>query len=439
MIVRRPLSKYMAISRRATTDLIMVWSGTLVGAFAGIASQMLIARMLGAADYGILSGALSLITMAVPLCIFGVLQYWLKNFGEDGWGALRWCRPALKFAAFSTSSIVFALALWAVYSWNDGRLGVVILAFLPVTISLVLIEIIGSKYQLEQRYGPYATLGAMLPVLRLLLATGIYYMVSEGDILWIMTLGYAILSLLVVALLLPQLRQIWLLRIELVGHSRRRDESLPFDGSVGSLLSKSWVFGVAGLLYLAWAQGHVVIAQYALGNQSAGFYNAALIILNAVCLLPAAAFSKFLLPKIHRWAAQDFEKLKTFGRMSSILMLIIGIIVSAVLFLCAPLAIHVAFGPEFEVAADVLQILSLAIPIRFLAYSAGAMLRTQRLMKVKISLLSVAVIFNFILIGLLIPHWGVYGLAATVPITELILFSIYVYIMEFYYFRGRQL
>lgn len=437
--LRRWFSKDLAIRRASFNDLITVWAGTFVGAIAGIATQMLLARMLGAEDYGTFSSALGLVTLAVPLCVFGIAQHWLKIFGEDGWDAVCWLRPSLQFLAVATSVIVLALVLWAVFGPNEARARVAICILLPVTISLVLVEMIGSKFQLEQRYGPFAILGATTPVLRLLVVSCIVFVFSDGDALLITIIGYAISSLFVVALLVPQLRDIWLQRIDLVGHFSKCDEPRPVNASVSMLVSKSWVFGVAGLLYLAWAQGHVVIAQYALGNQNAGYYNAALVVLNAVCLLPTAAFSKFLLPKIHRWAAQDFEKLKIFGRTVSALMFIIGIIVATVLFFCAPLAIRAAFGPGFEVAAGVLQILSLAIPTRFLAYSAGAMLRTQKLMRIKIMLLLAAVIANFILIRLLIPHWGVYGLAATVPITELILFSAYVYIMEFYYFRGRQL
>lgn len=418
-------------------DLILVWSGTLVGAVAGIASQMLIARKLGAEDYGILSSALGLTTLAVPLSVFGTAQYWLKAFGEEGWGARRWFRPSLQFLAQSTSLTVLALALWGAFGPNDGRHQVVIFFVLSVTISLVSIEVVGSKYQLEQRYGSFAAVGAVTPILRLLVAASVFFTGFHGDVLILTAIGYMIASLVIIALLVPQIRQLWLLRIGLIGHAAEPKDPLPVEGSMGTLLAHSWVFGVAGLLYLAWGQGHIVIAQHALGSHNAGFYNAALVILNAFCLLPTVAFSKFLLPKIHRWAVQDFEKLKTFGRVASVSMFGIGIVTAAVLYFGAPLAVHLAFGPGFDTAASVLQVLALTIPMRFLGYNAGAMLRTQYFMKIKIAILVMAVVFNFGLAALLVPLWGVLGLAATVPLTEFFLVAFYVYFMEVHYFRGK--
>jgi O-antigen/teichoic acid export membrane protein len=304
-------------------------------------------------------------------------------------------------------------------------------------VSLVSCEVVSAKYQLEQRYAPFSIIGAVTPLYRLLVALLVVFSVFQGDALFLTATGYMVSSLIVIALLFPQLRSLWHLRLELKGHGPEPSEKPAIQDSITALLSKVWVFGVAGLLYLAWAQGHVVIAQFALSSHDAGSYNAALVMLNAISLLPTVAFSKFLLPKIHRWAAQDFEKLKHFGRLSSVIMLGVGLVTAVALYFAAPLFIRLAFGPGYETAATVLQVLSFTIPIRFLAYSAGAMLRTQRLMQVKVVLLSTAVIFNLILIYFFIPHWGILGLAATVPITEFLLFSTYVYIMEFHYFRGR--
>lgn len=436
---RSRLSTGIAISRSSLIDLILVWSGTLVGAAAGIATQMLIARTLGAEDYGILSSAVGLATLAVPLGVFGTAQYWLKVFGEEGWGARRWLQPSLRFLALSTSIIVFVLALWGAVGPNDGRNQVVIFVLLPVTISLVLIEIVGSKYQLERRYGLFAALGATTPILRLLVAVSVCFTASNEDVLLLTAIGYLVASLVIIALLAPQLHRLWFLQIDLVGHAAEPKDPLQVNGSMGTLLSQSWVFGIAGLLYLSWAQGHVVIAQYALGSRDAGFYSAALVILNAVCLLPTVAFSKYLLPKIHRWAAQDFEKLKTFGRVASVAMFGVGGVTAAALYCGAPLTVHLAFGPDFETATSVLQVFALTIPMRFMGYNTGAMLRTHYFMKIKIVFLVLAVAFNFGLAALFLPLWGVVGLAATVTITEFFLVSSYVYLMEVHYFRRNHL
>ncbi len=416
-------------------DLIFVWSGTLVGAFAGMIAQVLIARTLGVQDYGVLSSAQGLVALAVSLGVFGIAQYWLKAFGEEGWKARRWLRSSLKFLAASTASIVAVLALWAAFGPHNDSTQFVLLLLLATIIAGVSIEAVSAKLQLEHRFAVFAALGATTSLARLLVALAVYFVLVEGDVLWLTAIGYMGTSIAIFGLLIPQLRRLWNREIALKGHLVDPGDHAGADASVGVLVSHSWVFGVAGLLYLAWAQGHIVVANYALGSYDAGIYSAALVLLNAICLLPTAAFSKFLLPKIHRWASQDFEKLRNFNRLGSAFMFAIGVLTALAIYFGAPLLVRLSFGQGYETTASVLQILSLTIPMRFLGYNAGAMLRTKHFMQIKIVILTTAVAFNLGLAALLIPTWGLLGLAATVPATEFLLVSAYVYFVEARYFR----
>jgi len=433
--LRKGLLDGIAISKKGMVDLTLVWSGTLLGALAGIVAQILIARVLGTEDYGIISSALGLIALTAPLGLFGTTQYWLKAFGEEGWGGRRWLRPSLRFLMLSMVLIVIALTVWGVFGPNDSRSQFVILTLLPVIISMVAIEIVESKYQLEQRYASFAILGAATPLLRLVVALGAFFVAVQAAMFWYVTIGYMLVSIAIFFLLLPQLQGLWSLNLDLKGHASDPSEPPSEAVSIAELLSQSWVFGIAGLLYLAWGQGHVVIAKYVLGSYEAGIYNAALIFLNAVCLLPTTAFSKFFLPKIHRWAAQDFEKLKRFSRLASISMFAVGIVTAFVMYFFALLAIRLTFGPEYDAAASVLQVLALTLPMRFLGYNAGSMLRTKRFMQIKIVILFFAVALNIGLAVLLMPRWGLLGLAGTVFITEFFLVSAYVFFIEVHYFR----
>lgn len=428
-------------SHRAIGDLLFVWFGTLIGAFAGILAQVLIARMMSVSDFGVLSSALALVGLAVPLCVFGSTQYWLKAFGEEGWMARRWLHPSFSFLVMTSGSIVLVLALWAIFGVGESNSQFVILSLLPAVFSMIFIEVALTKYQLEQNYVRFSALASATSIARLLVVLIILAVAVEDNALRLTAFGYMVVSLLITAFLLPQIRRLWYGQINLKGHREDLGERPQKSASISTLLTHSWVFGVAGFLYLAWAQGHVVIAKYALSSFDAGIYSAALVVLNAVCLMPMVAFSKFMLPKVHRWAAQDFEKLKRFSRYANILMLGVGSVTAVIIFWYAELAISIAFGPGYESAASVLQVLVLTIPMRFLGYNAGMMLRTKRFMLVKIAILIIAVIFNLGLVFLFMPIWGVYGLAATVVVTEFLLVMAYVYFVEICYFRqssGRQ-
>tara|TARA_R100000935_G_scaffold11588_1_gene23240 strand:+ start:691 stop:2037 length:1347 start_codon:yes stop_codon:yes gene_type:complete len=429
----------LGISQKSLTDLIMVWAGTIIGAFVGMVAQMVTARTLGTEDYGTLSGALSIAALAAPLAVFGTTQYWLKAFGDEGWGAKRWIRPSLVFLTISTIFIIAAIALWAKFGPNDSRSQFVILALLITIVSVASIEIVSTKYQLEQKYGKFSILGLVTPLSRLIVAIIVVLTASLSDKLILTAIGYCLASIAILAGLTLPLKRLWNKRIDLKGHDVELLTFPQSDASIRHMLSQSWVFGIAGLLYLGWSQGHIVVATYAIGSHDAGIYSVALVILNAACLLPAVAFSKFLLPKIHRWASHDFKKLKLFNRWSSILMFGVGAVTAVLLYFGSDLAIRLAFGEEYGGAATVLKVLALTLPMRFLGYNAGAMLRTKRYMQIKIAILIVAVIFNLLLAFLFIPQWGVIGLAATVSITEFILVASYVYVVQFHYFKEERI
>ena len=428
-------SEWVLNNRKSFFDLGLLWTGAIGAAIAGMLAQMIIARALGTNAYGTLSSALGLISLAAPLTAFGVPQYWLKAFGEEGWIAIRWIRPAIKFWAISTVIIGGALALWAVIGPNDNFSEFLILALLPTLFSAALIEIIGSKFQLEQSYAKFVMLNVITPIFRLAIACVVLFFASDVNKLRFTGLGYFLASLIILAILAPQLIKLLWKDIDLKGHGSKATCTVPPDKSISHLLSESWVFGVAGLLYLAWAQGHIVAAKYALGSHDAGLYNASLVIVNAVCLLPTVAFSKFLLPKIHRWASQNFEKLKVFSRWSSITMFGVGLMTAIFLYLGSGPAIRLAFGEGYGASETILKVLAFTIPMRFLGYNAGAMLRTKQYMKLKVKALILAVVFNIVLAFFFIPRWGIIGLAATVSITEFFLVATYVYLAEFCYFR----
>lgn len=423
-------------SRRSIVDLGWVWSGTLLAAAAGILTQFIVARLLQPDAFGVFSSALGLAALAAPVAVFGVGQYWLKAFGEEGWAALRWLRPGLRFFAMSSAAVLVILAAWALLGPNDDQSTFVILALMVTAFSAALVEIVATKFQLEQRYGQFAFLGLITPLSRLVIAGVAFFAFQPTYELRGLSLGYAAISIAIMVALAPQARQLWRKEIALSGHG----PAIRIDGQaslpVGLLLSESWVFGLAGLLYLAWAQAHIVFAKYALGNEAAGLYGSALILMNAICLLPTTLFSKFLLPKIHRWASQDISRLKEFSRLSSLIMFSGGVLAAVLIFFLSDVLIRIAFGEGYENATLLLKVLSCTLPMRFLGYNAGAMLRTKRFMQIKVAILVLSAAFNFALAILFVSRWGLPGLVATVAITEFFLVSSYVLAVKFFYFKN---
>src|SRR5690606_16331487 len=132
--------------------LLFLTVGSFAGAGAAFFTQVLAARSITAEEFGIFSSALSLVTLATPIAGFGVGMLLLRNFGEEGWHATRWLRPAIQFTA--ASSAVTCLILWAwAYFGPHGDVGIRILLTLSLLVlGQAAIELASAIYQLEEKY-----------------------------------------------------------------------------------------------------------------------------------------------------------------------------------------------------------------------------------------------------------------------------------------------
>lgn len=415
------------LNKRNTKNILIIWIGTATTAIAALLTQILAAKALGTQGYGVISTALAISTIAAPIVVFGITEFWLKAFGEEGWSATRWLKPSLKFIAISCIITITIIILWAIVGPNDQITQFSIISLATVTASLVLTEVTIAKLQLEHNYKTLSIFTTLSPILRLpVAAVALHLSADPHEALLITILGYAGVAIVTIAITLPNAVQIWNLEIQLKEHGSRPNTHNNKMTTIRDVASKSWVFGSAGLLYLAWAQGHVLIANYTLSSADAGNYNAALVFLSAVCLLPTSAYSKLIIPKIHIWATRDIEKLLQFNKKSSEFMFMAGLITSTAIYVYAEELMRISFGHQFHQSAEILRIIAFTLPMRFLGYSAGALLRTQSAMRNKLMLLTIAAAFNGLLAVAFVPRWGVIGLAATIPITEAALVMIYV-------------
>ena len=125
-------------------------------------TQVVLARELTPAGYGLFASALATITLLVPLAGFGVRGFWLKAFGVEGWGAVRWLTPSFRFVILSTTVTLLLLAGWAAFGPHDASFRWLLYWLLPVVFGYLFVELVSGKLQLEERYKALA-LWRLLP------------------------------------------------------------------------------------------------------------------------------------------------------------------------------------------------------------------------------------------------------------------------------------
>ena len=118
-------------------------------------------------------------------------------------------------------------------------------------------------------------------------------------------------------------------------------------------------------------------------------------------------------------------------------MLILGIIVFVLLFYLNPIIIPKIFGNKYLETSEILNVLLLCIPIRFLATSIESPLFTKNLMVIKTSIMGGAALLNLILNFVLIPQYSYFGAAIATVISEIFLLFFYLLAVDKYLFGSK--
>lgn len=421
--------------KKQVINISLVWVSTILNALLAFITQVILARSLTVSSYGLLAASLGFIALLLPLADFGISSFWLKYFGKEGWQAKRWLKPSIKFVLLTILFLFIGVHLWAYLGPHEAISRTLILILVWTILGTVAINTVSTKYQLEDNFFMYSVLQIMPVALKTIAVVIIINVSIEGNRVVEISFSYLLISIFICFILSSQIISIWKGKIKPAGHQPNSYLfELDHKISIIDVFHETKFFGILGILYLAWNQGHIVIAKYFLGDSDAGIYNSAMIIITTVSLLPSVAYSKFLQPRIHRWAYKDLLKLKRMYSYGNKIMFVVGIFAMFLLIFSSYWLIPIIFGKEYNEAITILIILALTLPFRFLGYSSGALLMTAQYQKIKAKVLFIVVLLNLILAYVIIPIWGLMGLASTIAMSELILVSFYYFYVHKYYF-----
>lgn len=385
--------------------------GSLLTALLNFATQLMLAKHMSPSDFGIFSSAFYLTMTVAPLCGFGIPQFWLKAFGSEGWGGTRFLIPGLTFTLFTTSIIIIILSGWFLYTEYYHQKLLFLLSF--IVISQVLIELLGAVYQLEENYIAVSLVQTSVYILRFCVLIIIYVTFNELSISNI-SVGYALISFLMVIVTYGVLKRLLKKDIYLKGHAKKEFIQLPNVDKL-EMIKESAIFGISGVFYMVYYQVNIVFVKYFISTEDAGYYSVAFLFVSAAILFPTVIYQKYLLPKLHRWAYQDVSKLKAVYKYGNIIMFVFGSIVTCFIYFLSPFIISFLFGQKYIGAVKLIQLMALSIPIIYLASNSGAILVTKDNMRAKVKIMFIASIISLVSFFMFYKHIGVYaGVLATI-------------------------
>jgi O-antigen/teichoic acid export membrane protein len=416
---------------KAFSAISFLWFGSLAGAGLVFITNVVLARELTPSSYGVFAAALATVTLLIPLAGFGVHRFWLKAFGAEGWGAVRWLTQSFRFVILSTTVTVLLLAVWAAFGPHDESFSWLLYWLLPVVVGYVLIEMVSAKLQLEERYSALVLWRLMPNLARLLLVLLVVSSATGQVNLDTIAVVYAAVAFVIMIAVFVQLLAMVQGQFALKGHLKLSDAENIFQTKITSIVRVSdvarqtWPFALHDLFYLMYYQSAVILLIYLDSDQAAGIYNVAFTIMAAVYLLPDVIFQKYLLPKFHRWANYDRARFLEVYRAGNGGMLLLGVFASGTIMLLAPWVIPLLFGKAYQEAVSLLTILALCVPLHFLVISIGVTLETQENMRLKVYYMGVVGVINVLLNILIIPFYGAQGAAVSTLLCEIMLLTLY--------------
>lgn len=409
--------------------------GSLLGSGSTFVIYMILARELGAEQFGIFSSALATATVLSILAGFGISQAWLKHFGKEGWQALRWLPSSFKLITFSVVFVLAILFIWAYFGPHDEVTKNILFVMSLFIIGQMIIELISVKLQLEEKY-PMLALWQLLPNLsRLVFIASLVYLFSISLEVTQIAFIYAGIAVIFITIGIYQLYQMSQNKFDLKGHGEKKavETTTP---DTKETFSHSWAFGLGSFFAFIYVQSDIIMLKYIAGDEQAGLYNVGFILLTAIYLFPSALYQKFLLPKFHRWANQDRQKFYDVYKKGNLIMAILGIVITLFIWSFSWFFIPLMFGEEYVESVKLVNILACTLPFYLVAFSVASTLVTQEHMKKKVQYMGIVAIINILLNALLIPLYQASGAAVATVISNALLLSIYFYANKKYVFNN---
>ena len=393
--------------RRAKGSLLLQNAGWL---FAGqglsfvvqAVSFVILARLLRSSEYGVLAGAVALVTIVSQYGSFGSGQLYMRYVSADRSLARRYWGNALLSAFLIGGSLV--VLLWLIGPWLIHR------ESLPVLILLALCECVfvqvtvaaSMVFQTFEKMRVSATLTLLTSVFRLVFLL-VLLVVLHHAYAWQWAMASLLISMLVAC------AAVWLVT---------REYGLPLF-SPRLLLKRSgegFVFAVSGSTTSAYNDlDKVMLSHYGM-LQANAIYSMAYRIVNIgtmpIMSLVGAAFPRFFQAGINGPAAV-LPMAKTLLKRT----LIPGIIAVTGMFVFAPILPHVV-GNSYREAVSALQWLCLIPIFRCFNLSAGDALSGAGDQKFRLVCQAAAAIGNGLLNLYLIPRYSWHGAAWASLLTD---------------------
>jgi PST family polysaccharide transporter len=373
-----------------------------IAAAANLIALVMVARICGAADFGQLSYALSILAVAVVLAEFGTTGILPRLLVTSASRGVIW------------SNYLFVRLLAALAVTGVGVAGSAMLAGIrsPVTIGFLFLPFIASRtfdavFQIHSRPWVLFWCSALYAAVYLVAIAALGDALSPTKAIATYGVANMVYAFAATYMAMRYLKPEWTVSRDVLR----------------SIVGAAAPVGVSSVFATLNARVPVILLAHLAGDAAVGLFSAAGRFVELAAIMAVTAVQP-LVPIAARLAEHDPQALHRLFRRVFIAAASIAIPVAIATPYFAPSMLTVVFGPEFAQAGGLLSILVWAAVIGLGCVLGSALCLAAGVVRFGYWNTSVATLFNIVLCWILIQELGIHGAAVATVATESLLLTV---------------
>lgn len=400
-----------------------LFTGTAAARLLAGISLILIARQVGAAQFGQFTASLALAKMTSVAFTLGLEGWLLANGFREGNRQLLARRSTAILIVTAGGGFLWLIAYAGVTPWLNSDIfpySVVLLCVLSVWFE-ELLNVVATTFKaaISNHMTFLLITGSQLLLIALIVTQVLLGQEQLLAFLQVRVLGMAISAGVA----------IWLM-------SRQISLQVALNDIIATLKAAP-PFALSLMLNLIYERADVVIIGTWLGKEQAGFYTPATTILIALFLIPGTLYG-ILSPVFSQLAARSFRRFKRFFYQTLFGSTILGIGLTTSVYFMAPHLIVWLYGAEYQRAGELLAILSGVLFFRSLTFPLAAFLVTVQWQTKRLLPQLLSAFTNVTLNLLIVQTRGVRGVAWVYVLSEAVLMLGYAFLASLWLHSERK-
>ena len=387
----------------------------IIASICGFIWTILIARYLGAHNYGILGFATSFTGILSITTDFGISTHIVRHIATDNDSAPKYLGNAIPLKSiFAILTAILTLIILLILKCDELTIIVTLLFTLEMIIKSF-INLMNGGFQAFEK-GKYQGIGNTLlnAILLIFILLAIF---SDWGLLGI-TLAYLISNIIA------------LIYIYIAFTKHVTKPLFELDKTFCKKITMySIPFAITGVLYSIYYSVDIVMLTNIIGNTATGIYNASYKLINVITLL-YTAYTAVIFPVMSKFFKND-EKLLEISYEKSIkylMLIMIPLAMSTMIY--STDIILLIYGPEYIDSAPTLSILIWTVCLLFVASPGNILLQASHKEITVTKIYAIAAVFNIVLNFILIPKFSFIGAAITTVVSDILIVIIQKYVIH---------